>query len=197
MLVAWDFDGVLNRGFPGGYDDWQQDFHAAHGVGAEGFTAHVYQTDRFDGVLTGRLDILDHLAAWIAAEGLRLDPAEVLDKWLRRDTALDAEVMGWLAACPHPGVIATNSDARRAGYIWDELGFRDRLAAIFASGPLGARKPAPEFFAAIDTWGGRPEGGILLVDDSAENIAAARAHGWQALHFTEATRGQLPGLLGL
>lgn len=38
---------------------------------------------------------------------------------------------------------------------------------------------------------------MLLIDDLAANCGAARACGWDAFHFTDATRADLPTHLGL
>ena len=52
-------------------------------------------------------------------------------------------------------------------------------------------------FARIEAWSGLPPDRILLVDDVAENIAAAEARGWQVFRFTDETRDALPARLGL
>jgi putative hydrolase of the HAD superfamily len=196
-LIAWDFDGVLNRGFEGGFFLWQQGFEADLGVSAETFTAFMFGSGRFEDVLIGKRDLLDLLAEWIAADGVAHSPRTVLDYWLHRDARLDAQVMGWLDRSPAPGVIATNNEAHRAEFIWQRLGFAARMQRIFASGPLGARKPDGAFFAEIERWSGLPSAEILLVDDAEKNIAAARARGWQAFHFHDESRHGLPELLGI
>ena len=38
---------------------------------------------------------------------------------------------------------------------------------------------------------------ILLIDDNPKYIAGAHSRGWNAFHFTPATRHRLPGLLGI
>ncbi len=53
---------------------------------------------------------------------------------------------------------------------------------VFASSELGWRKPAVEFFRAVERRIGRRPGELLLVgDDPLLDLAAARAAGWQAL----------------
>ncbi len=66
-LIAWDFDGVLNRGFEGGFFLWQQTFEDDLGVSAEVFTDYMFNGGRFAGVLTGQADLLDLLGDYIAA----------------------------------------------------------------------------------------------------------------------------------
>ncbi|WP_254695409.1 HAD-IA family hydrolase [Oceanicola sp. D3] len=42
---------------------------------------------------------------------------------------------------------------------------------------------------------GLPPESCLFVDDTAENVQAARALGWQSFHFTPETRGALAGVI--
>jgi putative hydrolase of the HAD superfamily len=52
---------------------------------------------------------------------------------------------------------------------------------VFASSELGWRKPAPQFFHAVETrLGLRPDELILFGDDAELDIAAARRAGWHA-----------------
>jgi putative hydrolase of the HAD superfamily len=196
-LIAWDFDGVLNRGYQGGFFLWQETFEADLGVSAKDFTAFMFQSDRFARVLTGKCDLLDVLKDWIAAHDVPHAPRDVLDYWLSKDAHADAEVLGWQAACPVPGVIATNNERHRADYIWQQMGFDQRMQRIFASGPMGVKKPDPEFFAQIEAWSRLAPADLLLIDDAEKNIEAAAARGWQVYHFTESTRHGLPQLLGV
>ncbi len=196
-LIAWDFDGVLNRGYDGGFHLWQQSFEADLGVSAAAFTRYMFGSDRFAIVLIGKRDLIDLIADWIAADTVPHTPQAILTYWLQKDALLDEQVLDWQSRCPLPGVIATNNEAHRAGFIWNQLGFATRMQKIFASGSLGIRKPDAGFFEAIERWSGLPPQEILLIDDSDQNIAAARARGWQVFHFTDETRTNLPAILGI
>jgi len=196
-LIAWDFDGVLNRGYEGGFDEWQRTFEVDLGVSARVFTASIYTQANFVQVLTGQRSILDVLQAWITANGVPHRARDVLDYWLAKDACADAQVVGWLGACAVPGVIATNNETRRADFIWDKMGFSGRMQRMFASGRMGVKKPDAGFFRQIEDWSGHPPGDILLIDDAEKNIVAAAALGWQVFHFTDETRDGLPAVLGL
>ena len=196
-LVAWDFDGVLNKGHQGGFDDWQRSFEADLGVSAAVFTDFIFGSGQFNAVLTGARDLLDLLADYTTTHAIPHAPEVVLDYWLSKDANADDEVVAWADACPLPGVIATNNERHRAAYMWDKMGFSRRMQHIFASGPLGVKKPDGAFFAAIEGWSGFDPAEILLVDDAEKNIQAAAARGWQTFHFTDATRQDLPAVLGI
>ena len=196
-LIAWDFDGVLNKGHQGGFDAWQAEFEADLGVSAGLFTDFVFSDGKFNAVLNGERDLLDLLTDYTATHAVPHAPEEVLDYWLTKDAVVDPQVLGWLTACPIQGVIATNNEQRRADYMWEVMGFKAHMAKIFASGPLGVKKPDGRFFAAIEEWSGLPPADILLIDDAEKNIHAAGARGWQTFHFTDATRHNLPTVLGI
>ena len=60
-----------------------------------------------------------------------------------------------------------------------------RLAGVVASGHEGVLKPDPAIFRLACARFGLAPGQFLFVDDSAANIAAARALGFGVHHFTE------------
>lgn len=196
-LIAWDFDGVLNRGYPGNFDDWQKSFEADLGASATAFSDFIYRDNDFDAVIDGRFDMLVLLEDWVATYGVAHSGTHVLNYLLEKDIHLDEEVLAWVAASPVPGVLATNNEAHRARFMWQDKGLSKHLKEIFASGSLGVKKPSLWFYAAIEAWSGLEPDQILLVDDSEKNIAAAAAKGWQVFHFTKATRDRLPEVLGI
>ncbi len=64
-------------------------------------------------------------------------------------------------------------------------GFLADFDRRFISGHLGVTKPDPRIYAVVEEESGLPPERLLFIDDRADNIAAARARGWQALHFTD------------
>ncbi len=196
-LIAWDFDGVLNKGHEGGFDAWQAEFEADLGVSAAVFTDFIFSDGKFNAVLNGERDLLDLLTDYTKTHAVPHAPEAVLDYWLAKAAVVDTQVLGWLTACPIQGVIATNNEQRRADYMWETMGFKAHMAMIFASGPLGVKKPDGRFFAAIEEWSGLAPADILLIDDAEKNIHAASARGWQTFLFTAETRHNLPAVLGV
>ena len=196
-LIAWDFDGVLNKGHQGGFDAWQAEFETDLGVSAAVFTDFIFSDGKFNAVLNGERDLLDLLTDYTKTHAVPHAPEAVLDYWLAKDAVVDTQVLGWLTACPIQGVIATNNEHRRAAHMWETMGFKAHMAMIFASGPLGVKKPDGRFFAAIEEWSGLAPADILLIDDAEKNIHAASARGWQTFLFTAETRHNLPAVLGV
>jgi FMN phosphatase YigB (HAD superfamily) len=66
------------------------------------------------------------------------------------------------------------------------LSFAARVTGAVLSYAVGAHKPAPAMYAAVERryCGGQPP--LLYADDRPENIAAAKARGWPAQEFRTA-----------
>ena len=60
-----------------------------------------------------------------------------------------------------------------------------RLAGVIASGREGVMKPDPAIYRLTCERFGLAPGDVLFVDDSAGNIAAAKAFGYDTHHFTD------------
>lgn len=196
-LVAWDFDGVLNRNTIGGTLAWHRDFKADLGADLEGFKVYLFRSGRFDAVLRGARDLRELIAAWIEEEAADLTPEKVLDYWFTKDDLPDDEMLALAETLPCRQIIATNNEPRRAAHIRETAGWGARVDRVFASGEMGVAKPDPAFFARIEDWAGLAPEEILLVDDVAENTRAAEARGWRVFHFTDDSRDGLREILGL
>jgi 2-haloacid dehalogenase len=62
--------------------------------------------------------------------------------------------------------------------------FLNEFDRTFVSGILGVVKPEPRIYQILEAECGVPPDRLLFTDDRADNIAAARARGWQAHLFT-------------
>lgn len=181
--VVWDFDGVLNRaGRPdaSGVFPWQAKVGEELGIDAVSMGRAVFGRDK-QALFTGKDDVMDRLADWAEAEGVDLDPEDVLEIWFEADHDPDTEldrVLGLLAEAGIVQVILTNNEARRARWIAQDAGWAERVDAIFASGETGVMKPAAEAFVAVETALDMAPHEILLIDDTPRNVEAAEKRGW-------------------
>lgn len=196
-LVVWDFDGVLNRNLPQETYAWISSLATDRGYDPVSFEETVFGSGRFTEIMCGRRDLLDVVAEWLGNEGSEEEPDQFLLHWFEHEATPDPEAGQWLDRCPHRKVIGTNNEPRRAGYIAGAMGFGARVERVFSSGHIGATKPDPAFYRAIEDWAGLPGGRILLIDDNGKYIAGARSRGWNAFHFTDDTRHRLPCILGI
>lgn len=187
-IVAWDFDGVLNRNIVNGEFHWKQSFDEDIGVPVAEFSAYMFRSGRFDPVLRGERDLKDLVAEWIDLSGCTKTEDQILDYWFSKDALPDAKTLAIFdraRASGYKNIIATNNEARRAAYIEHDMGYGALMDHIFAAGPMKCKKPAAAFFEHIqDTLGAEPQD-LLLIDDKVENVRAALALGWQGFHFRE------------
>jgi len=198
-VIAWDFDGVLTRNIVDGRFIWADDFEADTGQSREVFEDFIFGRD-LDAILTGRQDLRDRVDAWAKMVGYAPGPDALLDYWFKKDAALDPMTLGLMDRVARKGlrqVLTTNNENRRATYIENHLGFGNRVEHIFASGRMGVAKPDTEYFRTVSAALKVDPDQILFIDDLAENIIAARAFGWQTMHFTDETRDTLEALLPL
>ena len=196
-LIVWDFDGVLNRNVVDGRFIWADRLQADLGIDQSAFSNHFFRSGRIRSIVRGDLDLRDTVADWLKETGHQSTADEVLAYWFEKDALPDAEVLSWLKAMPCRHVIGTNNETRRVSYIETEMGFAHHVERVFSSGRMGVAKPEPAFFEAITKWSGVAASNTLLVDDSAQNVEAAQALGWQAFHFTDESRSDLQHLLGV
>ena len=120
----------------------------------------------------------------------------LLAYWFARDANLDKDLLSALERLRRDGSrlhLVTNQEHLRADHLWTTLRLKDRFDAMHYSAELGLAKPDPAFFDAVRARTGLLSAELLLIDDSPANVAAARASGWQALHWTGDT--SLPALL--
>jgi putative hydrolase of the HAD superfamily len=198
-VVAWDFDGVLNRSWAEGAETWARDFEAVTGASLQSYYEHVF-ADGFHRIIAGREDVLDRVSGWVAKVDARMDAEDLLAWWFAKDARPDPEtlaLMDQLAARGVRQMIATNNEARRTAFIRDEMGFGARVETIFASGHMGVMKPDLAYFAHITDTLAVPPSDLILIDDRAANVEAAFKAGWQAFHFSDETRGMLSKRLRL
>jgi len=187
-IIAWDFDGVLNRNIVDGAFVWKANFDEDMGASVEDFSEFVFRSGRFSDVLIGKRDIKDIVAEWVETSNCDKTASEVLDYWFAKDALPDAETLklldrsrdlGWL------NVIATNNEARRAAYIEQQMGFGDKIESVFAAGPMGCKKPDPTFFKTIETALDARPNDLMLIDDKEENVLAAKSLGWSGFYFRD------------
>lgn len=184
--IAWDFDGVLNRGVENGRFVWQDGLEGAFGADAAHFVKEMF--GEFRPVMRGEKDVLDHMRDCQVRLGFEGDVDAILRFWFREDNKPCADMLGLVAEARQAGfiqVLATNNEDRRTRYIESDMGFDRHMDLIFSSGRMKVAKPEAGFFKHIEDVLELEPYEILLVDDFAENIEGAADCGWQVHHLPE------------
>lgn len=112
----------------------------------------------------------------------------VHDAWLLGEYAGLAAVFDVLDRADVPTAVLSNTNASHWEVQFPAAGPSPRFPTLgrvrhpHASHLLGARKPEPASFAALEAATGRPRR-VLFFDDLESNVAGARAAGWDAVRI--------------
>jgi putative hydrolase of the HAD superfamily len=173
-----DVDGVVVR-HPQGRR-WDATLQADLGLSPDdlqqGFFARC-----FTEVILGRADLYEQLAPVLEQIAPHLTSAQLVDYWFAQDAWLDHALLADLTAFGKSGVelhLATVQEHHRARYLMETLGLSKTFGAIHYAADYGLSKPDPAFFRAVCARTGFAPHELLLIDDKASNVAAARACGW-------------------
>jgi putative hydrolase of the HAD superfamily len=182
-----DVDGVLVDGRPEDGRRWDTSIEEDLG-----FTSDALQEQFFapywEDIVLGRVGLMEHVMTALREIAPQVSPAQLVAYWFERDSRLVAPLLAELSLVRSAGIrvfLATNQEHLRAAYLMEKLGLADHVDGIFYSARLGAQKPDIEFFAKVQAAVELCGEEMLLIDDSRQNVEAAREAGWQALHWTE------------
>lgn len=199
--VLCDVDGVL-RIWPSGGGMAEVD--RAHGLPEGTLAATAFHPDHLLPAITGA----------VSDEKWRAGIAAALTDRCGSSNRARAVVADWTAIVPGvneelaellrrvrravPVLLVSNATSRLESDL-AALGLDDCAAGVVNSSRVGVAKPDPEIYrVALERLGGEgPSDAVLFVDDSAENVAAARAAGLAGVRYRETNdvRGHLESIL--
>lgn len=176
-----DADGVLQRVGGAG---WRDEIRRRLGDRTDDFVRAVNAHEA--PALRGRGTFPEGLDAVLADHGVVVDEVEAFYAALWESITVDDDALALATAARDAGLgvhLVTNQHARRAAYMRTTLGYDDLFDTCFYSCELGVAKPDPDFFAVVLERLGSEPGEVVLVDDSAVNVAAAADAGIVAVHW--------------
>ncbi len=182
-----DVDGVVIRPRPGG---WAADLEVDLGLSPNVLQDQFFQL-HWNEVVLGRAALHDRLGPMLAVHAPHLTSHQLARYWFEKDSVLDESLLADLAALRSGGVqlhLATIQEHERAAYLWDDLRLRDHFDAMHYAADLGLKKSDPAFYPAVEARTGFQAAELLLLDDTAANVEAARAAGWGGAIW-DGTRG--------
>ena len=201
-VVLFDADGVI------------QQFPHSSGIGLRAhverilgfvpdeldtFTREVFEAER--SALAGHADFAETLLPVLAKWGAHgIADAFAAEWWCPIEP--DQSILYLVGQLRRQGMVcalATNQQRYRARYMEEALSYRNVFDRSFYSYQLGLMKPELEFFKAIVAALECVPEVALFIDDSEENVAAARRVGLQAEQFvhprTDHARASMIALL--
>ncbi|ANH36808.1 haloacid dehalogenase [Nocardioides dokdonensis FR1436] len=177
--VLLDADGVLQRS---PHDPFAV-LRRWVGARAEELAHELWAAEK--PALRGEEDFLDVLTRVLPGYAEGADPAEVhAALWL--DITVDASSLALARRLREQGAgvhLATNQHRQRGEHMRTALGYDDLFDVSCYSWELGAAKPDPAYFERALDRVGAPAHEVLLVDDSAANVEAAREAGLRGVHW--------------
>jgi putative hydrolase of the HAD superfamily len=165
---------------------WDADLEADLGVKIADMQEKFFDA-RFHDIVRGKADLEPHLTAALAEFAPHVTTQQMIDYWFAKDSRLDHQLLEDLAAYRSQGValhLCTIQEHRRAAYLWDTLGLRDRFDGLHHSARYQVAKPDLAYFRAVEAATGLAPAEMLLIDDAITNVEGARAAGWQARLWT-------------
>jgi putative hydrolase of the HAD superfamily len=131
--------------------------------------------------------------AVLEAVGEELQPLPDSVALLRRLHAAGHRLC-FLSNMPAPYAARFDAGAAAAATFSDDSSSPYAFFRCFRAGVYSSRvrqiKPEPAIFATAQQIFGTDPASLLFLDDHLPNVAAARAAGWQALPFSDATRAE-------
>lgn len=181
-----DVDGVLVRGRPDDGRPWSDELERDLGLRAEELQ-RAFFVPHWEDIVLGRAALRDRLTPVLAMIAPHLTPERLIAYWFAQDSRLDGGLLAEVADLRRRGLevhLATNQEHHRADHLMRVVGLSRHVDDIHYSAAIGCRKPAPDFFREVAGRVRRLPAELILIDDARENVRAARAAGWSAIHWT-------------
>ncbi|MCQ1574950.1 HAD-IA family hydrolase [Neorhizobium galegae] len=182
-----DVDGVLVCGRPSDGKPWASNIEDDLGLSVADLQREFF-TPHWNEIVLGRAVLADHLKPTLAKIAPHLSYDDFIAYWLENDARLNLELLEELRQQREAGkrvYLATNQEHIRAAHLVDTLGLGRHCDGIYYSAALGSRKPDQAFFGQVTDLSGLQADQLLLIDDTPENIVAARVCGWNAIRWQE------------
>lgn len=186
-VLMIDVDGVLVRGRPSDGRPHFSDLEADLGLPLHRLQERFFVPHWAD-IVTGRQPLEPVLATVLAEIAPHLAPRTLIDYWFANDSRIDRPLLDAIVVERRAGrrvFLATNQEHLRAAYLMEELGLGLHVDGIVHSAALGHRKPSRAFYEGATERVKEIPSQIVLVDDTSDNVVAAREFGWRAVHWTE------------
>jgi putative hydrolase of the HAD superfamily len=180
-----DVDGVLVTGRPSDAKPWYTDLQSDLGIDPYWLRSAFFATVWTD-IVDGRLALLPALQASLDRSNYETSASSLMDYWFKMDSRIDPAVLADLKKAKCDGLavyLATNQDHCRADFLMNNMDLAAHVDGIIYSASMGVSKPHVSFYDAASKISGQSASSILLVDDTLNNVVAARRAGWHGAHW--------------
>jgi putative hydrolase of the HAD superfamily len=181
-----DVDGVIVEGRPADGRHWSAELDADLGISRTALQSALFKP-HWERIVTGQAELHDCLTRVLAEIAPHVTADRLLSYWFEHDARLNHRFLQDLASLRAKGMrafLATNQEHSRARYLMETLELSAYVDGCYYSAEIGQRKPRVEFFQVVALRVALPPDNLLLIDDSEDNVGAARAAGWRAARWT-------------
>ncbi|MEP3275643.1 MAG: HAD-IA family hydrolase [Stappiaceae bacterium] len=182
-----DVDGVLV--FPNRGKGTSQFSTLKHDMGIDpDVLQHRFFKPFWRDIVTGREQLFDRLSFVLKTIAPTTDPEALIQYWFERESAIDNEMLSTVGSLRRRGIrvfLATNQEHRRAEYLMQDMRLSNHVDGMLYSAEIGHRKPSHIFFRDAGRKAGFDPDQVVFIDDTLDNVKAARAFGWQAVHWQD------------
>lgn len=180
--ICFDADGVVVNP----QKQFSKHLQEVHGISPE--MTRSFFGGVFNDCLLGKSELKDILPPFLAKWKWKGSTEEFVAAWLKYDHVIDERlihVIQRLRQDQRICCLATSQERNRAEYMKTKMGFQTAFDHLFFSCEIGLQKPDPAYYRHIEEVLQVEKESILFWDDFEPNVAAARAHGWNAEVYTE------------
>ena len=181
MHYLFDVDGVLLKS-----ETWRDYLIMEYGLLPD--DTRDFFNGPFQACIVGKADLHEVLQPFLSGWGISFSVQKFVNIWFETESDVIESTFNFIeeiAGSADSLSIATNQEAYRSTYLWENLGLRDFFQKAFVSSDIGVRKPLPTYFQRIQGELGVEPGQIVFVDDNKANVDAAKAMGWCAVHYRD------------
>ncbi len=181
MHYLFDVDGVLLKS-----ETWRDHLIMEYGLLPE--DTREFFDGPFQACIVGKADLHEVLQPFLPGWGISCSVQEFVNMWFETESEVIESTFNFIEEIADSAdslSIATNQEAYRSKYLWENVGLRDFFQNAFVSSDLGVRKPLPTYFQRVQGELGVEPGQIVFVDDNKANVDAAKAMGWRAVHYRD------------
>jgi len=180
-----DVDGVLVFGRPSDGQHWMTGLLDDLGISPSELAQSFFRAE-WNNVVVGRKELLPTLQEALGHIAPSARAEDLIAYWFEMSSRIIQPVLSDVREARNQGTpvyLATNQDHSRADYLMHTMGLRDEVDGIVYSAKAGYQKPDARFYSfAENATGYRPDE-LIMVDDKLENVEAAKASGWLAVHW--------------
>jgi putative hydrolase of the HAD superfamily len=193
--IVFDFGGVLFRWRPVDFVGHVLAHRITPATDATHWARQVFQGyggewGHFD---RGTIEVPELVRQIAARTGLAEDEVQAIVDAVPDELEIVPATVSWierLHADGWPLHYLSNMPEPYARHLESHHGVLGRFRSGVFSSRVKRIKPEPELFALAAAHYGRAPSQLLLIDDYAANVEAARAAGWQAIAFRDAAQAE-------